>query len=480
MFKKLFLFIIIICFGLNVSAQDNTTTKTQLILLGTGTPYPSPTTSGPATAVVYGKRVFLFDAGTGVMRRMNAAKLPISGPEATFITHLHSDHTLGYSDLILTSWIMRRKKHLEVFGPHGLKRMTDLTLAAFSEDIKIRIEGLEKELPEVYKVNVHEIYPGIVYDSSKVKITSFPVLHGNWKEAYGFRIDTPGRSIVISGDTRPCKSLIEASKNVDILVHEVYSEKHLAPENRPGGEFWPQYCREFHTSDVELGKIAKEINPKLLVLTHIIRMGATDKELIEGIRKGGYNGKIVIGKDLESFSTVDIPSDRTSKESSIGKQIKLKTKGINLPNKIAKKLYREIITNGDVEEERIIQYKNNPSKIFIANEVDLNSDGVPEIIVTQSGENFWCISHNCPIWIYKKDGTKYTRILGGNFAAYEFLEETENGYHNFATIGHSSAAESYIYIYSFDKTGYKKQKCVKQTYSRGKGGKVNVKYGECE
>src|ERR1043166_10137310 len=73
--------------------------QTQIILLGTGTPYPDPNASGPATAVVVGKRVFLFDAGAGVMRRINAAGLPISGPEATFITHLHSDHPLGYPDL---------------------------------------------------------------------------------------------------------------------------------------------------------------------------------------------------------------------------------------------------------------------------------------------------------------------------------------------------------------------------------------------
>ncbi len=293
--------IIISFFYVNLFTQEISNPKTTLILLGTGTPYPSPTTTGPATAVVYGKRVFLFDAGTGVMRRMNAAKLPISGPEATFITHLHSDHTLGYPDLIFTTWLMRRVKPLEVYGPKGLKRMTDLIFDTYLEDIKVRIEGLEKELPEVYKVNVHEIHSGIVYDSSNVRVTAFPVLHGNWKEAYGFRIDTPNKSIVISGDTRPCESLIKASKNVDILVHEVYSEKHLAPEDRPGGELWPQYCREFHTSDVELGKIAKEVNPKLLILTHIIRMGATDKELIEGIRKGGYTGKVVIGKDLEIF-----------------------------------------------------------------------------------------------------------------------------------------------------------------------------------
>lgn len=279
----------------------NTKTKTKVIILGRGTPYPDPKDSGPATAVVYGKRVFLFDAGVGVMRRLNAAKLPISGPEATFITHLHSDHTLGYPDLILTTWVMRRDKHLQVYGPHGLKRMTDLLLQAYSEDIKVRIEGLEKELPEAYKVDVHEILPGLIYDSAGVRITAIPVLHGNWKEAYGYRIDTPDRSIVISGDTRPCDAIINASKGVDVLVHEVYPASRVKPEERPGGEFWPEYCKEFHTSDLELGKIAAKAKPKTLLLTHIIRMGASDEELITAIRKNGFKGNIIAGKELTVY-----------------------------------------------------------------------------------------------------------------------------------------------------------------------------------
>ena len=86
-----------------------------------------------------------------------------------------------------------------------------------------------------------------------------------------------------------------------MLVHEVYSAAHLAPENRPGGKDWPQYNREFHTSDVELGAIAARAKPKLLVLTHIIRMGATDEELLTGIRKGGFAGRVVIGKDLDRY-----------------------------------------------------------------------------------------------------------------------------------------------------------------------------------
>jgi ribonuclease BN (tRNA processing enzyme) len=283
------------------TVADSTATGTEVILLGTGTPYPDPLASGPATAVVVGGRVFLFDAGPGVMRRMKAANLPINGPEALFITHLHSDHTLGYPDLILTSWVMRRRAPFSVYGPSGLRRMTDHLLAAYSEDIHIRTHGLEHEVAGAYRVNVHEIRVGVVYEKDGVRVTAIPVEHGAWKNAFAYRIDTANLSIVISGDTRPSEALVKAAAGVDILIHEVYSAAHLRPEDRPGGKDWPRYCREYHTSDVELGALAARIRPKLLILDHIIRMGASDEELLAGVLAGGYDGKVVVGKDLEKF-----------------------------------------------------------------------------------------------------------------------------------------------------------------------------------
>ena len=281
--------------------SNSRTTSTEVILLGTGTPYPDPELSGPATAVVVGGRVLLFDAGPGVMRRLKAANLPINGPEALFITHLHSDHTLGYADLILTSWVMRRRAPFPVYGPRGLRRMTNHLLAAYSEDINIRANGLEHEVAGGYRVAVHEIGAGVVYEKDGVRVTAIAVQHGAWKNAFAYRIDTADRSIVISGDTRPSEELVKAAQGVDILIHEVYSAARLKPEDRPGGQDWPRYCREYHTSDVELGALAGRIRPKLLILDHIIRMGASDEELLAGVRAGGYNERVVIGRDLERF-----------------------------------------------------------------------------------------------------------------------------------------------------------------------------------
>lgn len=280
----------LLCLTAPLSAQ------TRVVLLGTGFPRPDPRAAGPATAVVVGDRVFLVDAGVGVERRLAAAHLPISGPTALFITHLHSDHTLGLADLILTSWVMQRRGALPAYGPAGLRAMVDHLLAAYAVDEKARIEDLEHESPENLRVAVHEIAPGVVYDSAGVKVTAFRVRHGPL-EAYGYRFDTPGRVVVVSGDTRPTDGLVTAAAGADVLVHEVYSASHLRAENRPGGDDWPAYMRSLHTSDVELGQIAERIHPGLLVLTHVIRMGATDEEILAAVREH-FSGRVVMGRDL--------------------------------------------------------------------------------------------------------------------------------------------------------------------------------------
>lgn len=275
--------------------------STIVVLLGTGTPRPNVDASGPATAIVVGARTFLFDAGSGVERQLGAAHLPINGVTALFVTHLHSDHTLGLPDLILTSWVMGRKSALAAYGPRGLRAMTDHIMAAWSEDIAMRTNGLEHEVRDGYRVAVHEISGGVIYDSAGVRITAIPVSHGDWKEAFAYRIDTPTRSIVISGDTRPSDALAKAARGVDVLIHEVYPESRVAPENRPGGEDWPKYLRAFHTSDVELGRLAAGAAPKLLILHHIVRSGASDAEIVAGVRRGGFTGKVIIGADLQRY-----------------------------------------------------------------------------------------------------------------------------------------------------------------------------------
>src|SRR4051794_8837616 len=138
--------------------------RAKVVLLGTGTPIPDPTSSGPAVAVVANGQAYLFDAGPGVVRRAEAAaeKFGIAALDATrltrlFFTHLHSDHTLGYPDVMLTSWVVGRRQPLEVYGPKGTAAMTDHLMEAYAADIKVRTEGFESLSRRALTVNVHEI-----------------------------------------------------------------------------------------------------------------------------------------------------------------------------------------------------------------------------------------------------------------------------------------------------------------------------------
>jgi ribonuclease BN (tRNA processing enzyme) len=287
--------------GVAPQAPAAAAVRPTLIMLGTGTPVPDAEAWGPASAVAVGDRLFLVDAGAGVARRLAAAGFPrIKDVTATFITHLHSDHTLGYPDLIFTTWIMGRREPLAVYGPRGLRRMTDGILDTWRDDVDVRVKGLERETREWLRVAATEIQPGVVYDRDGVKVTAIPVPHGDWP-AFGYRFDVPGRSITFAGDTAPNAALLKAAGGTDILVHEVYNGKRVAPEARPGGEFWPEYLRTYHTSDAELARIASEVKPGLLVLHHVLRLGGSGDEILQHIREAGYTGRVVIAKDLDRF-----------------------------------------------------------------------------------------------------------------------------------------------------------------------------------
>jgi len=285
-----------------LAGDTKESTTTRVVLLGTGTPIADPERSGPSVAIVVGDTPYLVDFGPGVVRRAAAAYqagvpgLEVSKLKRAFVTHLHSDHTTGYPDLIFTPWVLGRKEPLAVYGPPGIRAMTEHIIKAYNEDIHMRLFGLEPARIDGYKVNVHEVEPGIVYKDSNVTVEAFSVKHGSWPRAYGYKFQTPDRTIVISGDTSPCETIIEAARGCDVLIHEVYS---LEAFGRRAPE-WKRYHSSFHTSTLELANIASITKPGLLILYHQLFWGTTDEELLSEIRKG-YSGKVASGKDLEVY-----------------------------------------------------------------------------------------------------------------------------------------------------------------------------------
>jgi ribonuclease BN (tRNA processing enzyme) len=271
-----------------------TASRTRVVMLGTGNPAPDPERFGPATAILVDSTAYLVDAGVGVMRRWNAARARqlVDGAlwkRVVFVTHLHSDHTLGLPEVILTMWMQNPRREVVLYGPKGLQAMTTHILAAWSEDVRIRTAASgEMGGAPAPRVIVHEIGPGEVYRDSLVTVTAFLVHHGSWPQAFGYRFNTPDKVVVLSGDAGPPSAIPDQCHGCDILIHE---------GGLPAAAATP-YFKDFHTTAEELAAIANQSRPGLLVLTHQ-RAGINERGL--AIIRAQYDGKVVIASDLDVF-----------------------------------------------------------------------------------------------------------------------------------------------------------------------------------
>ncbi len=279
---------------------------TKLILLGTGNPNPSPAQSGCSLALLVNQTPYIIDFGPGLIRKAAALTPRYDGPlenfqiediKTAFLTHLHSDHTTGYPDLILSPWVMGRDEALRVFGPEGTASMTSHILEAYRDDIHYRVYGAEPANNKGWRVDCTEFKSeGEIYRDSNIVVEAFPVKHGTWPNAWGFRFTTPDRVIVVSGDCKPSEKLMEYAAGADILVHEVYSQAGYETKS----DSWKAYHADHHTSSLELAEIASNTRPGKVVLYHILYWGATEEELLQEIRTG-YKGEVIAGRDLDIY-----------------------------------------------------------------------------------------------------------------------------------------------------------------------------------
>lgn len=286
---------LVVCTLLSVYTPAAEPPKMEVVLLGTGFPAPDPERAGPSTAVLVGEKLFIVDAGRGVTMRLAAALGPRpKRVDAVFLTHLHSDHTSGLPDLFNTTWIMGRATPLELYGPRGIQGVAEGILKFYEADIQVRRDMTEMNAPAGATFHLHEVKEGVVYDDGEVKVTAFPVVH-NPVDAFGYKFESHGRTVVISGDTNVSENLIKQAQGADVLIHEAYLPGYF---QRNRSEV-AKRLMAYHTSADDVGKVAARANVKLLVLTHLIP-GNADGEFL---RRAGANfkGKIVVGKDLMRF-----------------------------------------------------------------------------------------------------------------------------------------------------------------------------------
>ena len=267
------------------------------ILLGTGSPPPNPRRRGPATLLSLEGECFLVDAGSGVgVQLVQVGMRPYDWPRV-FITHHHSDHTIDLGHLLITRWIVGQNAPLEIWGPAGTRAQVARLLDYLAWDVEVRRAHMHDRKPP--DVRVTEIEEGRLIEAGGVTVSAFLVEHDPVKPAYGFHFEGGGRSVVVSGDTRPCENLVRWAQGVDCLVHECCE---MAKTSWSPGCGWPTIedkirdLAAYHTQPDQIGLVAREARAKALVMSHL--MPGSDPEALRAAAREHYAGPVVVGEDL--------------------------------------------------------------------------------------------------------------------------------------------------------------------------------------
>ena len=263
--------------------------ETKLIILGSGTPNPDPERYGSGYAVVVNESAYIVDFGPGIVRRISAMSptwggdfpsMELQNINTAFLTHIHSDHSGALADLILTPWIMGRDVPLKLYGPSGLGAMSKNITEAYIDDINYRLYGSQPANELGFKTNVTEIVDdGSIYKDKNVEVIAFKNNHGDFKNSFGFLFITDDKRILFSGDTAVSANLKKYGNDLDILVHEVFSSETFVNKTKD----WQIYHQAHHTSSIDLGIIAAELQPKKLVMSHILFWGASEESILNDI-----------------------------------------------------------------------------------------------------------------------------------------------------------------------------------------------------
>lgn len=254
-----------------------------IVTCGTGTPIPSDRAQS-CTAILVDGLFLLFDAGDGAQRSLERLQLPVAEIDAMFLTHFHSDHIADVGEVISRSWILGRTTPLTVYGGESVQRVVDGFNGVYALDDNYRVahHGEDILTADVGRAEAHTIAdPGaggrVVFERDGVAVTAFTVNHPPIEPALGYRVDYAGRSVVISGDTTATASLLEMSRDADVLVAEVMNEELLETLEcalRGGGmernATLLRDIRTYHIGTRALGELAAEAGVGMVVLTHLV------------------------------------------------------------------------------------------------------------------------------------------------------------------------------------------------------------------
>ena len=310
--------------GADMSSSAQTSTR--IVVLGTqGGPVPGARRAQPSNAVVVDDRVYLVDAGNGVVRQLVLAHVDYRRVDHIFITHNHDDHNADWGTLMGLQWSTGRTTPVHVYGPAGTESMLKGFLQYFEPNAQIRSSEVKSAATPGNLFRAHDITAGgLIFQDDRVKVFANEVCHYHFDLAlppqdkahkpFAFRFETSDRVVVFSGDTGRCPGLVDFARNAELLVHEVVSLPLIAEKLRglvasqrgrlPPSAFEDlmRHMTENHTVPEDIGKLATAAHVKKVVLTHFVPGGDSDPDdaYTDGVKKY-FSGPVVAAHDLMEF-----------------------------------------------------------------------------------------------------------------------------------------------------------------------------------
>jgi ribonuclease Z len=269
----------------------------EIVFLGTGCPVVSTERYGPAQLILSEAAKILVDCGSGVTQRLVAAGTPGCALDALLLTHLHSDHLVDLYQLVVSSWHQGRDRPLPVYGPPGTRRYVDGLMALWEPELSQRIAHEKRPSTAALQVEVTEISGGEVLAFDGLEVRVVEVDHKPVRHAFGFVFEATGQKLALSGDTRRCAALIEAARDADLLVHEVFVHREMPVVPGVRSAETVANVAAYHTLSGEVGKIASEAGVKALALTHFVPPAA-DREALLAEVAADFAGPLVLAEDL--------------------------------------------------------------------------------------------------------------------------------------------------------------------------------------
>jgi ribonuclease Z len=272
----------------------------KVTLLGTGSPIPDADRAGPSTLVQAGALNLLFDSGRGVLMRLAAAGLFPGMLHHVVLTHLHSDHTTDFNDLVTTRWAMSPVENpLPVIGPPGTATYVDRVLTMLTDDIGYRREHHD-DLNWDPGVLVEEVHDGLVFDRDGVRLVAAPSDHRPVAPTTAYRIEHDTHAVVIAGDTVPCAGLDALCAGADVYVQTVIKPDlvRAIPSARI------QDIHDYHSTVAQAGETAARGGVRTLVLTHPVPApfpGSEPEWIAEAAAH--FDGEILFASDLTTLET---------------------------------------------------------------------------------------------------------------------------------------------------------------------------------